>query len=66
MLYCNRVFHCILDKDLKTEGFALESCRSMIALMDVSFLINIKLEDKKKFLALRSCYSTLLKIGLLL
>lgn len=25
------------DKDLKTEGFTLESCRSMIALMDVSF-----------------------------
>ncbi|KAL8169471.1 UNVERIFIED_CONTAM: Calpain-3 [Gekko kuhli] len=24
-------------KELKTEGFALESCRSMIALMDVSF-----------------------------
>lgn len=27
----------ISDKDLKTEGFELESCRSMIALMDVSF-----------------------------
>lgn len=26
------------DKDLKTQGFTLESCRSMIALMDVSFL----------------------------
>jgi hypothetical protein len=26
------------DKDLKTRGFTLESCRSMIALMDVSFL----------------------------
>lgn len=26
------------DKDLKTHGFTLESCRSMIALMDVSFL----------------------------
>ncbi|XP_030637578.1 calpain-3b [Chanos chanos] len=25
-------------KDLKTEGFSLESCRSMIALMDVSFI----------------------------
>lgn len=25
------------DKDLKTQGFTLESCRSMIALMDVSF-----------------------------
>uniref|UniRef100_A0A672TQG1 Calpain-3 n=1 Tax=Strigops habroptila TaxID=2489341 RepID=A0A672TQG1_STRHB len=27
----------ISDKDLRTEGFELESCRSMIALMDVSF-----------------------------
>lgn len=26
------------DKDLNTEGFSLESCRSMIALMDVSFV----------------------------
>lgn len=26
------------DKDMKTEGFSLESCRSMIALMDVSFV----------------------------
>ena len=26
------------DKDLKTQGFTLESCRSMIALLDVSFL----------------------------
>lgn len=25
------------DKELKTEGFSLESCRSMIALLDVSF-----------------------------
>lgn len=26
------------DKDMNTEGFSLESCRSMIALMDVSFV----------------------------
>lgn len=26
------------DEDLKTQGFTLESCRSMIALLDVSFL----------------------------
>lgn len=25
------------DKELKTEGFSLDSCRSMIALLDVSF-----------------------------
>lgn len=33
---------CVLrlpaDKDMNTEGFSLESCRSMIALMDVSFV----------------------------
>lgn len=28
------------DKELKTEGFSLESCRSMIALMDVSFTVH--------------------------
>ncbi|KAG8505280.1 Calpain-3 [Galemys pyrenaicus] len=32
----NRVVH--KHKDLKTQDFTLESCRSMIALMDVSFL----------------------------
>uniref|UniRef100_A0A3B3VW34 Calpain-3 n=1 Tax=Poecilia latipinna TaxID=48699 RepID=A0A3B3VW34_9TELE len=33
-------FHLVFppDKDLNTEGFSLESCRSMIALMDVSFV----------------------------
>lgn len=39
-LTCMICFHLgsfISDKDLKTEGFELESCRSMIALMDVSF-----------------------------
>lgn len=25
------------DSDIKTDGFSLETCRSMIALMDVSF-----------------------------
>lgn len=28
----------ILDGDLKTDGFSIESCRSMVAVMDVSFL----------------------------
>ncbi|XP_014805662.1 PREDICTED: calpain-3-like [Calidris pugnax] len=37
LLPCTTCFHLesfISDKDLKTEGFELESCRSMIALMD--------------------------------
>lgn len=29
----------ITDSEIKTEGFSLETCRSMIALMDVSFLL---------------------------
>lgn len=29
---------CISDGDLKTDGFSIESCRSMVAVMDVSFL----------------------------
>ena len=28
----------ISDGDLKTDGFSIESCRSMVAVMDVSFL----------------------------
>lgn len=28
----------ILDGDLKTDGFSIESCRSMVAVMDVSCL----------------------------
>lgn len=28
------------DSEIKTEGFSLETCRSMIALMDVSFVLN--------------------------
>lgn len=28
---------CISDADLKTDGFSIESCRSMVAVMDVSF-----------------------------
>lgn len=27
----------VSDKDLRTDGFSLESCRSMVNLMDVSF-----------------------------
>lgn len=27
----------LADKDLRTKGFSLESCRSMVNLMDVSF-----------------------------
>lgn len=29
----------ISDGDLKTDGFSIESCRSMVAVMDVSFLL---------------------------
>lgn len=29
----------IADGDLKTDGFTIESCRSMVAVMDVSFLV---------------------------
>lgn len=32
------VFSCISDSDLRTDGFSIESCRSMVAVMDVSFL----------------------------
>lgn len=28
---------CVSDADLKTDGFSIESCRSMVAVMDVSF-----------------------------
>lgn len=35
--YSNECFCCVLDKDLKTDGFSIESCRSMVAVMDVSF-----------------------------
>lgn len=28
---------CFSDADLKTDGFSIESCRSMVAVMDVSF-----------------------------
>ncbi len=31
-------FPCISGDDLKTDGFSIESCRSMVAVMDVSFL----------------------------
>lgn len=29
---------CVADGDLKTDGFSIESCRSMVAVMDVSFV----------------------------
>lgn len=29
---------CVSGDDLKTDGFSIESCRSMVAVMDVSFL----------------------------
>lgn len=32
------LFSYISDDDLKTDGFSIESCRSMVAVMDVSFL----------------------------
>lgn len=31
--------YVIADGDLKTDGFTIESCRSMVAVMDVSFLV---------------------------
>lgn len=33
----NKLYFFSTDSDIKTEGFSLETCRSMIALMDVSF-----------------------------
>lgn len=37
----------ISGSDLKTDGFSIESCRSMVAVMDVSFHISvcIRMED---------------------
>lgn len=37
----------ISGSDLKTDGFSIESCRSMVAVMDVSFHITvcIRMED---------------------
>lgn len=37
----------ISGSDLKTDGFSIESCRGMVAVMDVSFHINvcIRMED---------------------
>lgn len=32
-------FFTISDKDLKTDGFSTESCRTMVNLMDVSFWV---------------------------
>lgn len=34
----NDCFSCISGGDLQTDGFSIESCRSMVAVMDVSFL----------------------------
>ena len=31
----------ISGSDLKTDGFSIESCRSMVAVMDVSFHISV-------------------------
>lgn len=36
-MICIHLGSFVSDKDLRSEGFELESCRSMIALMDVSF-----------------------------
>uniref|UniRef100_A0A8D2JJM9 Calpain-3 n=1 Tax=Varanus komodoensis TaxID=61221 RepID=A0A8D2JJM9_VARKO len=38
-------FLVLLNKDLRTEGFALESCRSMIALMDTDGSGRINLDE---------------------
>uniref|UniRef100_A0A8D2JCM8 Calpain-3 n=1 Tax=Varanus komodoensis TaxID=61221 RepID=A0A8D2JCM8_VARKO len=45
--YCYGIHlkYLILDKDLRTEGFALESCRSMIALMDTDGSGRINLDE---------------------
>lgn len=32
------MFACSPDGGLKTDGFSMESCRSMVAVMDVSFI----------------------------
>lgn len=37
LFFTNRFFCYVLDHDLKTDGFSIESCRSMVAVMDVSF-----------------------------
>uniref|UniRef100_H2VAK9 Calpain-3 n=1 Tax=Takifugu rubripes TaxID=31033 RepID=H2VAK9_TAKRU len=38
-----------VNSEIKTEGFSLETCRSMIALMDVSFLVQQVLTSARVF-----------------
>lgn len=44
LLVNNNKLHFSTDSEIKTEGFSIETCRSMIALMDVSFQL-AKVED---------------------
>lgn len=43
-------FFLLLDKDLKTDGFSKESCRTMVNLMDVFFLSYPALTDNNSIL----------------
>lgn len=40
------ITHFSTDSEIKSEGFSLETCRSMIALMDVSFRALTPLNNK--------------------
>lgn len=54
------------DSDIKTDGFSLETCRSMIALMDVSFQWLSMCMVLYYILGIRSYYSFLKHNSLIL